>query len=265
MTILVTNDDGRNSEGLETLFRAAKRVDKDTVAIVPQIPKSGTGKAFTVHKPLRIASTVDIDGCAAYELSGTPADCVIYGSSVYFKGRAPKMVVSGINIGNNTTVQSILSSGTLGACFEAGLYDIPAIGFSQDAPRESWYDSRRAAKSAVSWEFEDFCFKLMNQVIERGMPAGAHVLSVNFPRSFSSRTKVVYCKPDLRKFINFFEKRKDPSKREYYWNNIRNCLPKSKTGDFFNLLRKSCVTITPLSIAFSTDDMVTKARALYDL
>ncbi len=265
MSILVTNDDGRNSKNLEILFRAAKRQDKNTIALVPETPRSGTGKAFTVHKPLRVFKASPIDGCDSYALSGTPADCFIYGNSVLFSGKKRKLdlVVSGINVGDNSTVQSILSSGTIGACFEAALYGIPAIAFSQDAPREAWFDSRRMEKASAVWDIEDFCFKVIKQAREKGLPEGVHVLSINFPDNYTSKTKAVYCKPDLMRFINVYSKRKDPFGKEYYWTAIKENFPTGKDGDYYNLFKRKHVTITPLSIAFTYGDILRKTKAMY--
>ena len=45
------------------------------------------------------------------------------------------MVVSGINIGENLTIQDILASGTVAAAMEAALLGIPSIAFSHGGAR----------------------------------------------------------------------------------------------------------------------------------
>ena len=48
--------------------------------------------------------------------------------------RRPDMVVSGINIGENLTIQDILASGTVAAAMEAALLGIPSVAFSMEVP-----------------------------------------------------------------------------------------------------------------------------------
>ena len=64
--ILVTNDDGIYAEGLAALRDALAEVGAVTV-VAPERPRSASGHAITLHKPLRI-ETVRIpwggEGCA---------------------------------------------------------------------------------------------------------------------------------------------------------------------------------------------------------
>ena len=62
-----------------------------------------------------------------YSLTGSPADCVSVGI-VYLKLN-PDYVISGINNGLNMGID-ILYSGTVAACFEAGIHNTKAIAFS---------------------------------------------------------------------------------------------------------------------------------------
>ena len=55
MVVLVTNDDGYKTEGLHTLYRAAKKVFGPEVMVVsPDKLQSSSGMSFTFHKPLRV-------------------------------------------------------------------------------------------------------------------------------------------------------------------------------------------------------------------
>ena len=132
MSILVTNDDGY-SEGLRMLFEIAKSLDKDAYAVIPDRQKSAVSVALTLHKVLRLHEIKN----NISTLSGTPADCVLF--SIYSKQfKKPKLVLSGINYGDNTSTGALLSSGTIGACWEAALEGVPAIAFSVYKTNHDW-------------------------------------------------------------------------------------------------------------------------------
>jgi 5'-nucleotidase len=95
---------------------------------------------------------IDLHGTAAWSVSGTPADCV--NLAVYnLMEVPPDIVVSGINIGFNTGLGFFMASGTLGACFEANIAQLPAIALSQGMSSEDhkrWYAERRFAPESLA-------------------------------------------------------------------------------------------------------------------
>ena len=121
MRILITNDDGVNSDGILALNNAVKDL-ADTTIVAPAQQQSGVGHAITLMKPLRAMPTVLEDQTEAYAVTGTPTDCVIVGSKNLME-EEPDLVISGINVGENLAT-SITTSGTLGATFEAAYFDI---------------------------------------------------------------------------------------------------------------------------------------------
>ena len=105
--ILITNDDGIEAEGIHVLAGIMAKYGNVTVVALKDEP-----------------------GYREYTFNGTPVDCVKIGINECFpKGELPDIVVSGINHGANCSVAS-LYSGTLGACIEGTVYEIPSIGFS---------------------------------------------------------------------------------------------------------------------------------------
>ena len=57
MRILVTNDDGIESVGLQSLIEKLSSIFHVTVA-VPSSDKSGIGAAFTLHRDIKIKNPV---------------------------------------------------------------------------------------------------------------------------------------------------------------------------------------------------------------
>ena len=131
MKILLTNDDGYRAKGIKTLSKIMENYGEVTV-VAPKEHQSGMAVAVDLGlKPLAYKD-LGKDGSTSWSyLSGTPASCIKFGLNFPFKGNKPDIVLSGINHGSNATMGS-LYSGTLGACMEASLNGILAVGVSLD-------------------------------------------------------------------------------------------------------------------------------------
>ena len=127
MLILVTNDDGIESEGLVKLQAALASVG-EVLVIAPDRDWTGAGHSKSIHKTLRVFETELSDGRPAYATDGTPTDCVALGV-LGLVGRRPDVVVSGINKGPNLG-HDITYSGTVAAAMEAAINGIPGFAFS---------------------------------------------------------------------------------------------------------------------------------------
>ena len=136
MKILVTNDDGIHSEGIRVLAELALQLG-DVVVAAPKEQCSAMSHRITFLKPLTIEKTsFPVEGVlSAWQVDGTPADCVKAGLEYVCKDEKPDIVFSGINNGYNTGTE-ILYSGTVGAAMDALVYGVPAIAYSIDMNNE---------------------------------------------------------------------------------------------------------------------------------
>ncbi len=128
MRILLVNDDGIRSRGIEALARAAVGLGEVWV-VAPSAQCSGMSQKLTLFEemPLREEDfPVPVRG--AWSLGGTPADCVKIALDRLLDFK-PDYVFSGVNDGWNAGYD-IVYSGTIGACFEAVMNGVPAIAFS---------------------------------------------------------------------------------------------------------------------------------------
>ncbi len=240
MTILVTNDDSHTT-GLEMLLSAAKSLG-DAYAIVPNKQRSAISKALTLHKALRFHRL----GNGKYELSGTPADIVLFALK---SGEVPKpdMVLSGINFGDNTTTSSILASGTIGACWEATLEGVPAIAFSKF--RKRWETKRMKEHAGSEWGNENDVQRIV-EIIR--MLRKKHVkdcfFSVNLPAEINDNTKITW--PDKIQRMRFravIEKRADPGGTPYYW--LSGDFTKREKGtDLYEVAENNNITISTINL-----------------
>jgi 5'-nucleotidase len=133
--VLVTNDDGIDSVFLQYLVEALESDFRVSVA-APATEQSWIGRAMSRHSEVRVEANAGLfsDDVQAWAISGTPSDCVNIALGHLIK-EPVDMVLSGINIGFNTTDTLILSSGTVAGAIEGALWELPAIAFSQCVPK----------------------------------------------------------------------------------------------------------------------------------
>ena len=211
--ILVTNDDGYRAKGIQALIDAVQPFGH-VVVVAPSLPNSGMSHAITVNTPLRMEKIDEKENLEFYVVTGTPVDCVKLANSQLFPKVRPDLLVSGINHGANSS-SSIIYSGTMAATIEGCLYQIPSIGFSL-------LDFSRHPDFSASVKYVRMIVK---NALEDGLPAET-CLNVNIPKQpFENIEGVRICRQNKGVWREEFDKRLDPSKREYYW----------LTGEFYNL------------------------------
>lgn len=129
MKILVVNDDSITAPGIAVLAGAAAELGEVWV-VAPRFQCSALSQKLTLREtlPVRQAADFPVEVRQAWELDGTPVDCVKVALD-YVLQEKPDLVLSGINNGYNAGFD-IAYSGTLGAAFEAARSGIPAIAFS---------------------------------------------------------------------------------------------------------------------------------------
>ncbi len=129
MNILISNDDGIKAKGIARLTEALQGKG-DIYVFAPDRQRSASSHALTLHAALA-ATEVDFDGAKrAWEVSGTPADCVKLGIHVLREmGVNVDIVYAGINHGPNLGTDTMYS-GTVSAAAE-GIFDgIPSVAVS---------------------------------------------------------------------------------------------------------------------------------------
>lgn len=128
MKILLTNDDGIDALGLQSVIHTLKGKNELYVA-APTQQRSGFSHSATYFMKDCMAYPKEIDGVkGAWAIDGTPADCAFVGSQILMDEK-PDLIISGINHGENTATDCIYS-GTIGAASEGLIFGIPAIAIS---------------------------------------------------------------------------------------------------------------------------------------
>ncbi len=133
MRVLLTNDDGIDAEGLQTLRRALLTVPGlDLRVVAPDGNRSAMARSITTRRPLWVQEVDFGDGTTGFATDGTPVDCVRLAHLGLIDDWRPEMVVSGINHGTNIG-DDITYSGTVAAALEAIVLGLPGIAVSQQS------------------------------------------------------------------------------------------------------------------------------------
>lgn len=202
--ILIANDDGYQAKGLRKLVELMRRIGR-VVVVTTEQPMSAQSHSITTNIPLRYKLFEKSNDYTMYICNGRPADCIKLGYQQIME-QLPDLVVSGINHGSNASV-NVVYSGTMGAVIEACMANIPAVGFSLDC-----YDS-----DAVFDHVDDYVLDISDKVLTKGLPPGV-CLNVNFPKFSDEAIKgVKVCRQAKARWVESFDKRRDPMGRDYFW------------------------------------------------
>jgi 5'-nucleotidase len=239
--ILLTNDDGIYSAGLWAAYEALSE-SADVTIVAPASQQSAVGRSISIFEPIRVHE-VDLQGVKGIAVGGKPTDAVIIG--LYALDLRPDLVVSGINIGENLSFESVMTSGTVGAALEASNQGTPAIAFSLQVEDqgEKFDDPRRYGKGFT--EAQRIVREMVEKVLREGFPGGADVINVNIPSRIRGGYEVTRLSRKL--FHTGVEKRLDPRGRPYFWINGP-LVEDDEEGTDVHAVRKGNISVTPVTL-----------------
>lgn len=232
--VLVSNDDGIDSEGIRQLIKALSTVANIYVC-APEGERSASSHSITVRNPIVMEEIEVPYAKGAMRFSGTPADCVKMGIRfLREKDIHIDMVFSGINHGGNLGTDT-LYSGTVAAAMEGVLCGVPGVAVSVDSHRPTHFDT--ACKLALD----------LFEKVKSGIPDGV-VLSLNVPNLPADEIKGLRCaRLGMRQYIEQFEETINQKGQTEYWYRglpvIYNC---DEVSNDVTAMQQRYATITPL-------------------
>ena len=162
MHILISNDDGYKSKGIQVLINELKKIAQITV-VAPSRNRSGASSSLSLDRSIKVTKKED----SFYFLSGTPTDCVHIALTGLMQ-TLPDMVISGINHGPNLGDDTIYS-GTVAAAIEGYLLDIPSFAISMGSVNPKHFETAAKVTSDL--------IKLYN----KKKVSSASLLNINVP------------------------------------------------------------------------------------
>jgi 5'/3'-nucleotidase len=176
--VLLTNDDGIEAEGLQTLRRALLAVPGVELAVIaPDSDRSATARSITTRRPLWIEQIDFGDGTSGYATDGTPVDCVRVAKLGLIEGFVADLIVAGINHGSNLG-DDITYSGTVAAALEGVVLGVPALAVSQQSSRREL--DFRAGGAFDFGPAARFAARVVEELEDVPLPGGT-LLNVNAP------------------------------------------------------------------------------------
>ncbi len=124
--VLITNDDGYESEGIIKLRQILKLISKKVFTVAPMKNQSATSRSINLGKKIKFKKLSEFD----WIIDGTPTDSMIFALNQIFTDKLPDFIFSGINDGTNIG-DEISYSGTVAAAFEGSIRGIPSVALSQ--------------------------------------------------------------------------------------------------------------------------------------
>ncbi len=248
MHILLSNDDGIQARGIQTLRRVLETAHEISV-VAPERQQSAMGHAITMHKPLYAKPIVYGPNSRGWRVNGTPADCVKLGVGALVE-KKPDLVISGINHGNNLG-RDVFYSGTVSAAMEAMFLGYPAIALSLE----------NGDNNGFEWVAEFVRWWLGQPEFQ--MPSQGVVYNVNFPSlSRGTPKQMQVARLGGREYVNDFQRVQDPRGREYFWiaGDRRDNLEESDTDVAHYHL--GAITLTPLHMHLTDPEALARLRPL---
>ena len=235
MKILVSNDDGYLSTGINTLTDALEQV-ADVVVVAPDRNRSAASNSLTLARPLRITEYAP----NRYQVDGTPSDCV-HLAVTGFLDEEPDLVVSGINHGANLG-DDVIYSGTVAAAMEGRFLGLPTIAVSlvgKTLVGAKLTNFETAARVAVE----------LVQKIERAGLAPDTVLNVNVPDlPYEELQGVRATRLGFRHKSEQILRDKDPYGRPIYWIGPAGGGADTGPGTDFHAISEGAAAVTPLKV-----------------
>ncbi len=230
MRILLSNDDGYFSPGIEHLAHALSAI-ADITVVAPERDRSGASNSLTLDRPLSLRQSAN----GFYYVNGTPTDCV-HLAVTGMLDEFPDMVVSGINNGANMGDDTIYS-GTVAAATEGFLLGVPSVAVSLCSKVGAHFET--AARVALE----------VVQMIQRRQMKEPVLLNVNVPDvPYDALLGTVVTRLGKRHKAESVVRTVTPRHETVYWVGAAGEAQDAGEGTDFHAVNNRQVSITPLQI-----------------
>lgn len=253
MRILLTNDDGIDAPGLHALREIAAELAGPAGEVwvsAPETNQSGAGHSLSLNEPLRMREVAE----RVYAVRGTPTDSVIMGMRHVLKGRAPDLVLSGINRGANLA-EDVTYSGTIAGAFEGTQLGVRSMALSQAYSYE--------AGDFPHWETPlQHAPGLIRSLLAEPWPQGV-LMNINFPDRRPDDIEGIEVTVQGRRDQQLLgvEARDDTWGNPYYWLGYAKRRSNPARGTDLWAVYNGWISVTPLNMNLTDRAMQAKLEA----
>ena len=261
--LLLTNDDGIRSPGLQALAEAVSGL-ADLLVVAPTNQQTSMGRSLWGEKTecfQGIDYAANGSAIRAYHMNSSPARLVLHALDVLCVDRKPDLIVSGVNYGENLGTNVTISA-TIGAVLQGASMGIPGLAVSLQTEIENHHVHAELDWSAARY----FTTKFTGMILENEFSEDLDIVNVNVPACATSDTEWKLTRQ---------------SRQPYFTNIVRNpsednpisdgeCVfgyDESKVepdSDIHALVNDSAVSVTPLSIDLTAYRDLIDMKAMYE-
>lgn len=230
MRILISNDDGYQSEGLRVLAGTLAYRGEITV-VAPDRDRSGASNSLTLSVPVRVQRSDN----GFMRVEGTPTDCVHIAITGLLE-QEPDIVIAGINHGPNLG-DDVIYSGTVAAAMEGRFLGLPAMAVSIDAHEPKHLDAAARVASTLV------------EKLDSGSFGASTILNVNVPDLPYEQIKgILATRLGHRHKAEPVTMVQDPRGRTLYWVGPAGPEQDAGPGTDFHAVRNGYVSVSPLQV-----------------
>ncbi len=257
--IFLTNDDGIQSPGLHALVSEIIQFAEIKI-IAPSHQMTATGRGLFGGRDAKLETTelaVNGKSITAYHAPCSPAQVVMLGVKIFRQEREPDLLISGINYGENLG-RDITMSGTVGAAIQGSCMGIPSLAVSLQTPIDDHYKYGK-----VNWQTASFfAAKFAGIMLERTMPPDVDLLKIDVPEAATKDTEWQVTRVAGQSYFSaeLEAPTLDNSLADSRITKIKDPSQLEKDSDIYVFLKEGKVTVTPISLDFSSRTSLTKLR-----
>ena len=179
--ILITNDDGIQSPGLNALIDQFSPVYNITV-VAPKYPQSAKGMSHA-HGDVWVTTTEEVrNGITWISVDNSPTTCTSIALRAY--NIHPDIIISGINYGENLGL-NMFYSGTVGAAWEGAMSGFLSIASSLELPSGKHF----AIDNTVDFSVAAFVTKKVVESLQKQQPH-CKLWNLYIPTKATSQTEI---------------------------------------------------------------------------
>ncbi|HSU25748.1 MAG TPA: 5'/3'-nucleotidase SurE [Pyrinomonadaceae bacterium] len=239
--ILITNDDGIHSEGIEALEAVMLEIG-EVYVVAPASEMSGASHSLTLARPLRIRQIDE----RHWTVDGTPTDCVTLAlNRILPPEERPDICVSGINHGANLGDDATYS-GTVAGAMEATILGVPGLAFSLvTSSSRDFAESARVAQEVT------------RKALAEGLPEWT-LLNVNIPKGETKGIRIT--RQGFKESCPVISEHVDPRGKLYYWiGEVREGF-RAEGGTDFEAVDEGYVSVTPMRSDLTNHQAIEEMR-----
>ena len=227
MRILLSNDDGIDSPGLQAL-KDELEAEHEVWVSAPEGERSGTSHSISLKEPVRFK---EIDS-RTFGCGGSPADSVLFALLGAIPVQ-PDLIISGINLGPNLGTD-IIFSGTAAAARQGALAGIPSMAVSV-APLHPPYPLRDAAR-----------FIRRNVDIFLDLWSADHFININYPLHGEESPEVAVTHPSRRIYGDSAYSCTAPNGDRFFFLYGASIHAQEEEGSDWNAVQERKISVSPV-------------------